>query len=87
MYRALVTVTLRPSILDTQGKAVERALHDLGHAAVEGVRVGKHFELEIAADSVEAAEALAHKACDTLLANPVMEDYTVHIEEMDAVAA
>ena len=77
MYRVLVRITLRPSILDPQGKAIERALHDLGQSAVSNVRTGKHIELAIEADSAQAAEAAARTACSTLLANPVTEDFSI----------
>lgn len=77
MYRVLVRITLRPSILDPQGKAIERALHDLGQTTVSGVRTGKHIELAIQADSAEMAEAAARTACSTLLANPVTEDFAI----------
>lgn len=77
MYRVLVRITLRPSILDPQGKAIERALHDLGQTEVARVRTGKHIELAIQADSAEAAEDAARTACSTLLANPVTEDFTL----------
>lgn len=80
MYRALVTVTLRPSILDPQGQAIRRALHDLGHAAVADVRAGKHLELMVDAPSAEAAEQVARAACAQLLANPVTEDFAVAVE-------
>ena len=81
MYKAIVTVTLRPSILDPQGKAMQHALHDLGHGAVHQVRAGKHIEMQIDVTSVAEAERLARQACEQLLANPVMEDFAVTIEE------
>jgi len=87
MYKAVVTVTLRPSILDPQGKAVQHALHDLGHAAVRQVRVGKHIELAVEAASAEEAERVARQACEQLLANPVMEDFSVRVEEAAPEAA
>ena len=87
MYKAVVTVTLRPSILDPQGKAVQHALHDLGHGAVRQVRVGKHVELLVEAGSAAEAEAVATEACRQLLANPVMEDFAVHVEAVSAEAA
>jgi phosphoribosylformylglycinamidine synthase len=79
MYRAVVTVTLRPSILDPQGQAIQHALHDLGHDGVAGVRAGKHLELLVDAPSAEEAEAVARAACAQLLANPVTEDYAVAV--------
>ncbi len=77
MYRVLVRITLRPSILDPQGKAIERALHDLGQDSVSSVRTGKHIDLAIQAESAGAAEAAARTACSTLLANPVTEDFSI----------
>lgn len=87
MYKAVVTVTLRPSILDPQGKAVLHALHDLEHGSVQQVRIGKHIELAVDAPSREEAERTVREACEQLLANPVMEDYAVHIEEASAETA
>lgn len=84
MYKAKIRVTLRPSILDPQGKAVHHALANLGYDAVEKVRMGKYAELWIEADTQEAAEAVARAACEKLLANPVMEDFDI---ELEAVAA
>ncbi|MAQ95003.1 phosphoribosylformylglycinamidine synthase [Rubrivirga sp. SAORIC476] len=83
MYTATVHVTLRPSILDPQGKAIQSALGDLGMPEVEEVRTGKVFSLRVAADSAEAAEASVRQACQKLLANPVTED--VEILSVDAV--
>jgi phosphoribosylformylglycinamidine synthase len=80
MYRAAVTVTLRPSILDPQGQAIQRALHDLGHASVAGVRAGKHLELLIEADNPDDAARVAREACSQLLANPVTEDFDVEVK-------
>ena len=77
MYRVLVRITLRPSILDPQGKAVERALQDLGQDAVASVRTGKHIDLRVRAGSPDEAEAAARTACQTLLANPVTEDFEI----------
>jgi phosphoribosylformylglycinamidine synthase len=59
---------------------VQRALHDLGHGAVHEVRAGKHIELTVDAASAEEAEAIARRASEQLLANPVMEDFAVHVE-------
>ena len=83
MYTATVHVTLRPSILDPQGKAIQSALGGLGMPEVEEVRTGKVFSLRVAADSAEAAEASVRQACQKLLANPVTED--VEILSVDAV--
>lgn len=86
MYKAVVTVTLRPSILDPQGKAMQHALHELGHGSVDAVRAGKHIELWIDAANAAEAEQTARTACEKLLANPVMEDFTVSVEAQDTVS-
>jgi phosphoribosylformylglycinamidine synthase subunit PurS len=79
VYRATVRVTLRPSILDPQGKAIRHALHRLGYEGVGEVRAGRLIELTLDAASTEEAERMAHEAADKLLANPVMEDFTVEV--------
>ncbi|MDX1532025.1 MAG: phosphoribosylformylglycinamidine synthase subunit PurS [Rhodothermales bacterium] len=86
-YKATVRVTLRPSILDPQGKAIRHALHSLGYASVETVRAGKLLELHLEAESHEAAEQAVREAAQKLLANPVMEDFTVEVEEAAPTAA
>lgn len=79
MFKANIEVTLRPSILDPQGKAVQHALHDLGFAAIGKVRIGKHIELWIEAETESEARSLVDAACEKLLTNPVMEDYDFEI--------
>lgn len=86
MYKALIHVTLRPSILDPQGKATHHALQSLGLAAVERVRMGKYVEMWIDEVDEAAAEAVARQACEKLLANQVMEDFTVQIEKVGVEA-
>jgi phosphoribosylformylglycinamidine synthase len=81
MYKATVNVTLRKSILDPKGKAAHQALQNLGMDEVENVRIGKFIELNIDAESSERAQKIAEDACNQLLANEVMEDYTVTIAE------
>jgi phosphoribosylformylglycinamidine synthase PurS subunit len=73
--RVVVDVVMKPEILDPQGQAILGALGRLGIEGVSSVRQGKHFELEVADDLSE--DALRHLA-DTLLANPVIEDFTIH---------
>lgn len=87
MYKANIEVTLRSSILDPQGKAAQHALHNLGFSSVDHVRIGKHVEMWIDASSREEAEDVARSACEKLLANPVMEDYRVAVEEIDSEVA
>lgn len=86
MYLATVRVTLRPSILDPQGKAISHALHSLGYDAVESVRAGKLIQLTLDVGSPEEAERIAREAADKLLANPVMEDFTVEVEALEPSA-
>jgi phosphoribosylformylglycinamidine synthase PurS subunit len=74
MPRVVVDVVLKPEILDPQGQAIVGALHRLGVHGVTDVRQGKHFELTVE-DGVE--DEIVHRPADTLLANPVIEDYTV----------
>jgi phosphoribosylformylglycinamidine synthase len=81
MYKATVNVTLRKSILDPKGKAAHHALQNLGLREVENVRIGKLIKLDIEAESVDRAKKIAEDACSQLLANEVMEDYTVTIDE------
>ena len=83
MYKARIHVTLRPSILDPQGKAAHHALHNLGFDAVERVRMGKYIEMWIDEADEAAAERVAREACEKLLANPVMENFTVAIEKAE----
>jgi phosphoribosylformylglycinamidine synthase len=75
--KALVHVTLKPDVLDPQGKAIRHACGTLGYAAVSGVRQGKLFEIDLEAASESAARRLVSELCDKLLANPVIEDYEI----------
>jgi phosphoribosylformylglycinamidine synthase len=80
MYKATISITLRPSILDPEGKTVHHALTNLGHDAVEQVRMGKRAEVWIDAADEEEARTIAEEACDKLLANPVTENYEIDLE-------
>jgi phosphoribosylformylglycinamidine synthase len=71
-----VDVMLKREILDPQGQAVERALPDLGLDGVSGVRVGKHVELDVEGADPEAA---ARQVAEALLANPVIEEFSVRV--------
>ncbi len=77
--RARVTVYPRKEILDPQGKAIRNALHRLGFEAVEEVRAGRSFELELAAASAEEARAALAEMSAKLLANPIVEDYEIEL--------
>jgi len=75
--KALVHVTLKPDVLDPQGKAIQRACGSLGYEAVRDVRQGKLFEVELDAADEASARALLAELAAKLLANPVIEDYRV----------
>jgi phosphoribosylformylglycinamidine synthase PurS subunit len=72
-----VLVRLKPGILDVQGAAVKRALAGLGFAELTELRVGKVIELELDAATPAAARQRVAEMCRQLLANPVLEDYTI----------
>ena len=72
-----IVVTLKPSVLDPQGKAIEGALKSLGIEGVASVRQGKVFDVELAGVDPQAADDLLKQACEKLLANTVVESYTV----------
>ena len=78
MFRARVYVTLKPSILDPQGRTVERALSHLGQP-VSGVRVGKYIELSMEGERAEV-EGRVSEIATTVLSNPVMEDVRWELE-------
>ena len=77
--KARVFVTLKPSVFDPQGRTITEALHQMGYAGVGDVRQGKYFELDDEATSPEHAHTLASEVAHKLLANPVIERYTVEI--------
>ena len=80
MARVVVDVMLKPEILDPQGKAVHGALPRLGFEGVSDVRQGKRFELEVDGEVTDERLAQLHEVARTLLSNPVIEDYTLHVE-------
>lgn len=71
----------KPEILDPQGKAVQGALPRLGFTGVTDVRQGKRFELEIEGEVTDAVLAEVEKMAETLLSNPVIENYAVSVED------
>jgi phosphoribosylformylglycinamidine synthase len=75
--KALIHVTLKQDVLDPQGKAIRNACVSLGYDAVEGVRQGKLFEVELRADDEARARKLLEELCEKLIANPVIEDYEI----------
>jgi phosphoribosylformylglycinamidine synthase len=79
VIKARVTVTLKNGVLDPQGKAIEGALGALGFDGVGQVRQGKVFDLELAGDDKVKAESDLKAMCEKLLANTVIENYTISI--------
>jgi phosphoribosylformylglycinamidine synthase len=77
--RVTVEITRRPEIADPQGTSIERALHDLGHDEVRSVRVDRVFHLEVAGDDPETVKSSVEEMCRQVLANPVLEDFTVEV--------
>ncbi|MGI8639066.1 MAG: phosphoribosylformylglycinamidine synthase subunit PurS [Pyrinomonadaceae bacterium] len=78
--KAKVYVTLKPSVLDPQGKAIHHSVELLGFEQIEDVRQGKYFEIAFNSDLSEAeAKQAAEKIAKDVLANPVIEDYRVEI--------
>ena len=77
LHTIVVDVMLKPEILDPAGQAVLNALPTLGLSPASSLRIGKHVELELEASSEQEALAQAEKMAEVLLANPVIEDYSV----------
>ena len=77
--KARVTIMLKDGVLDPQGEAIRHALGGLGHKGVAGVRQGKLIELDLDASDAAQARAEVEKMCEGLLANTVIEKYSVEI--------
>ncbi|KEZ48239.1 MULTISPECIES: phosphoribosylformylglycinamidine synthase subunit PurS [Metabacillus] len=83
MYKVKVFVTLRESVLDPQGSAVQHALHSMNYKEVSDVRIGKYMELAIEKTERDL-DATVREMCEKLLANTVIEDYRYEVEEVVA---
>ncbi len=79
MAKVKVYVTLKPTLLDAQGRVVQTALHNLGYNNVESVRIGKYIEVDVAGKGAQLDEQI-NEMCRKLLTNPVIEDYRYEIE-------
>jgi phosphoribosylformylglycinamidine synthase len=77
---AVVNVFLKNGVLDPQGKAAHHALESLGFKGVNDVRIGKQIVIQLDANDKAKAEAEVKEMCETLLANTVIEDYTIEIK-------
>jgi phosphoribosylformylglycinamidine synthase len=74
MPKAKITIRLKPTVLDAQGQVVKTALHSLGFESVQDVHMGRYVELDLADG---ASEAQVRDMCQKLLANPIIEQYSV----------
>lgn len=81
-YQARIYVTLRSSVLDPAGTAVESGLKQMGYTEVEGVRIGKYIEMQLSAANEEQAKQHLDEMCDRLLANVVIENYRFELTEL-----
>lgn len=82
MYKVKVIVKRRPSILDPQGKAVEKGALHLGLTDVKDTRIGKYIEFLVDTSNKKSAETQINEYCSKLLSNPIMEDYEYELEEV-----
>jgi phosphoribosylformylglycinamidine synthase PurS subunit len=81
MLKGVITVMLQPNVLDVQGQAVQGALKHLGFESVEQVRVGRRIEMILPTEDREAASLQLREMAEQLLANPVIEDFQIEIQE------
>ncbi len=81
-YQAQIYVTLRPSVLDPAGTAVQSGLKHMGYDTIEQVRIGKYIEVTLTAENEDQARQQLDHACDQLLANPVIENYRIDLKEL-----
>ncbi len=82
MFNVKVIIKRRPSILDPQGKAVEKGAMHLGMKNIKDTRIGKYIEFVVDSSDKEAAEKEIKDYCSKLLANPIMEDYEYTLEKV-----
>ncbi len=81
MIKAKIIVTLKNDVMDPQGQAVEQSIKSLGYDNVSGVRVGRYFDVVVESDDMEATKAQLEELCDKLLANVVIECYTIELQK------
>ncbi|MBS4033810.1 MAG: phosphoribosylformylglycinamidine synthase subunit PurS [Ignavibacterium sp.] len=82
MYKAKVLIKRRPSILDPQGKAIEKGAEHLGLKNIKNTRIGKYIEFDLDVKDKAAAEKEVKEYCSKLLSNPIMEDFDFTLEEV-----
>ena len=84
-YHARIYITLRSSVLDPAGTAVQSGIKQMGYPDVEGVRIGKYVEMSLKAQNEAEAKTQLDSICDRLLANPVIENYRFEIEQLNRI--
>ena len=82
MYKAKIKVTLKKSIFDPQGKAIQNGLHTLGYNNIESVRMGKYIEAVINNNDKKKIEVEVKEMCEKLLVNYNVETYSFELEEI-----
>jgi len=83
MFKAKVIIKRRPSILDPQGRAIEKGAELLGLTNIKDTRIGKFIEFSIDTENKIDAEKEVNDYCKKLLANPIMEDYEFSLDEVE----
>lgn len=82
MFKAIVIIKRRPSILDPQGRAVEEGALHLGLSNIKDTRIGKYIEFNVDTDDRTSAEAEVKDYCFKLLSNPIMEDFEFTLDKV-----
>lgn len=83
MIKAKVYVTLKPSVLDPQGKVITNALHTLGYDSIEETRASKFFEISFNESDIDIVQTKLHEICDKVLANPNTEVYSFNLDKIN----
>lgn len=84
MFRAQVIIKRKPSILDPQGKAVEKGAQHLSLTNIKNTRIGKYIEFDVISNNREEAEKEVNEYCSKLLSNPIMEDYQFNLIDLNS---
>jgi len=82
IFFAEIDIMPHRELLDPQGKAVAGNLHHIPVTGVSDIRIGKHIQMQLEAEDEDAARDKARTACEKLLANPIMENFTIHIQSV-----
>jgi phosphoribosylformylglycinamidine synthase len=83
-FLAEINIMPHKELLDPQGKAVMNGLNNMGYMQIENIRIGKKINVSIDANSASHAESIAKEACEKLLVNKIMEEYSINLTEINA---